>query len=42
MQQIWKYIQSDYFHYTGKVLNPFKLFMYAIFVINHCFRIHFG
>ena len=41
MNQAWKYIQSDYFRYTGKVLSPFKLSMKALFGVNHCFRYSF-
>lgn len=38
MKQIWKYIQSDYYRYSGKKLTPFQLTMQAIFGRNHCFR----
>lgn len=41
MNQIWKYIQSDYYRYTGKILNPFQLFIKAVFGRNHCFRYSF-
>ena len=41
MKQIWKYIQSDYYRYTGEKLAPFKLFFKAIFGVNHCFRYSF-
>lgn len=41
MKQIWKYIQSDYYRYTGKKLSPFKLFLKAVFGVNHCFRYSF-
>ncbi len=41
MKQVWKYIQSDYYRYTGKKVGPFKLFTEALFGINHCFRYSF-
>ena len=41
MNPVWKYIQSDYYRYSGKVLSPFKLFLMALFSINHCFRYSF-
>ena len=41
MNQVWEYIQSDYYRYTGKILNPFKLFIQAVFGLNHCFRYSF-
>ena len=41
MKQIWKYIQSDYYRYTGKKISPFKLFLKAVFGVNHCFRYSF-
>lgn len=41
MNQVWKYIQSDYYRHTGKVLSPFKLFVKAVFGVNHCFRYSF-
>ena len=41
MNQVWKYIQSDYYRYTGKILTPFKLFIQAVFGVNHCFRYTF-
>ena len=41
MNQVWEYIQSDYFRYTGKILSPFKLFLKAVFGVNHCFRYSF-
>ena len=41
MNQIWKYIQSDYYRYTGKILSPFNLFTQAVFGVNHCFRYSF-
>lgn len=41
MKQIWKYIQSDYYRYTGKKISSFKLFLKAIFGVNHCFRYSF-
>ena len=41
MKQIWKYIQSDYYRYTGKVLSPLQLFVKAVFGPNHCFRYSF-
>lgn len=41
MKQTFKYIQSDYYRYTGKVLSPFKLFLKAILGPNHCFRYSF-
>lgn len=40
-KQTWKYIQSDYYRYTGKKLSPFRLFLKAVFGINHCFRYSF-
>lgn len=41
MKHTWKYIQSDYFRYTGKVLSPLKLFLKAVFGPIHCFRYSF-
>jgi serine O-acetyltransferase len=41
MKQTFKYIQSDYYRYTGKKLTPFKLCIKAIFGVNHCFRYSF-
>lgn len=41
MKQVWKYIQSDYYRYSGKVLSPIKLSTKAIFGTNHCFRYSF-
>lgn len=41
MKQVWKYIQSDYYRYTGKKLSPFKLFLKAVFGVSHCFRYSF-
>ena len=41
MKQIWKYIQSDYYRYSGKKLSPLKLTIKAIFGSNHCFRYSF-
>ena len=41
MNQVWKYIQSDYYRYTGKKCSPFKLFIKAVFGVNHCFRYSF-
>lgn len=41
MNQTWKYIQSDYYRYTGKILNPFKLLVQAVFGVSHCFRYSF-
>lgn len=41
MKQIWKYIQSDYYRYSGRKLNPFQLFVKAVFSMNHCFRYSF-
>ena len=41
MKQVWKYIQSDYYRYSGKKLTPIKLFTKAVFGRNHCFRYSF-
>ena len=41
MNHTWKYIQSDYYRYAGKILSPFKLFVKAVFGVNHCFRYSF-
>ena len=41
MKQVWKYIQSDYYRYSGKKLTPFQLTMKALFSRNHCFRYTF-
>lgn len=41
-KQVKKFIQSDYYRYTGKVLSPFKLLILALFGTNHCFRYFFG
>lgn len=41
MTQVWEYIQSDCYRYTGKKLSIFKLFTKAIFGTNHCFRYSF-
>lgn len=41
MKQVWIYIQSDYYRYTGKVLSPSKLFAKAVFGKGHCFRYSF-
>ena len=38
MKQIWKYIQSDFYRYSGKKLTPFQLTIQALFGHNHCFR----
>ena len=41
MTQVWKYIQSDYYRYSGEKLTPVKLFTKAVFGSNHCFRYSF-
>lgn len=41
MKSVWKYIQSDYYRYTGKKLSPLSLTIKAIFSRNHCFRYSF-
>lgn len=41
MRQVWKYIQSDYYRYSGKKLTSLKLFTKAVFGRNHCFRYSF-
>lgn len=41
MSQVWTYIQSDYYRYTGKVLSPFHLFLKAMFSWNYGFRYTF-
>ena len=41
MKEVWKYIQSDYYRYSGKIESPLKLFIKAVFSINHCYRYSF-
>ena len=41
MRSVFKYIQSDYYRYTGEKINPFKLFFSAVFGRNHSFRYTF-
>ena len=38
---VWKYIQSDYYRYTGKKLSPILLIKEALFSFNHCYRFTF-
>lgn len=41
MKQVWEYIQSDYYRYSGKKLTPLQLTIKALFGTNHCFRYSF-
>ena len=41
MKNIYRYIQSDYYRYTGVVEGVFRLTLAGIFGRNHCFRYSF-
>lgn len=41
MNEIFKYIQSDYYRYTGVKCGGAKLIFAALFGRNHCFRYNF-
>lgn len=41
MKNIYRYIQSDYYRYTGVVGGVFRLTLAGIFGRNHCFRYSF-
>ena len=41
MRGIYRYIQSDYYRYTGVMEGRFRLTLAGIFGRNHCFRYSF-
>lgn len=41
MKELFRYIQSDYYRYTGEMRGGGKILLYLLFKRNHCFNYSF-